>query len=132
MGAHNTEQRGEERQATEREPWTENDLSNLLVRLGDAAIAHEVCTGRGSLWGDAADAIVWLHGPRHAAVNALGEALRHFAHLDESNAAIHCGTVRYSPITFRLANALGDMGAADGLAAAVLGDMGTYEEDRGR
>lgn len=118
--------------ATEREAWSENDLSNLLLRLQDAAIAHEVCTGRGSLWGDAADAIVWLHGPRHAVVSALGEALRHFAHLDESNAAIHCGTVRYSPITFRLANAMSDMGAADGLVAAVLGDVGAYEEDRGR
>lgn len=28
----------------------------------------------------------------------LFQCLRHFVHLDESNAAIHCATVRYSPI----------------------------------
>lgn len=38
--------------------------------------------------------------------NVLWECFRHFVHLDESNAAMHCGLVRYSPLTFRLAEQL--------------------------
>lgn len=111
---------------------TDSDLATLVERLRDAAITHEVTTGRASLWGDAATVIEWLHGPRVAVMNALGEALRHFIHLDESNAAIHCGPVRYSPITFRLANAMSDMGAGGGDVEAVMRDVGAYQEDRGR
>lgn len=69
----------------------------------------------------------------------LWECFRHFAHLDHSNAAIHCGQVRYSPLTFRVAEALQgrsvDDAAPEGdvtLLAAVLGHRGQYPEDRGR
>ena len=67
--------------------------------------------------------------------DAAYEALRHFAHLDESNAAIHCAAVRYSPITFRLAEALSDEDHGQDdypLAGTVLAHRGAYEEDRGR
>jgi len=62
------------------------------------------------------------------------EALRHFVHLDESNAAVHCGAVRYSPLTFRLAEALNRRGvnAADAYVRDVIADAGRYEEDKGR
>lgn len=71
--------------------------------------------------------------------------LRYFASLDESNAAIHTASVRYSPITFRLAEALTftDRGgserpthapsdAAAALWQRVYDAAGTYEEDQGR
>jgi hypothetical protein len=70
----------------------------------------------------------------------LFQCLRHFVHLDESNAAIHCATVRYSPITFRLAeelmahsSATGDWPAEDdGTVGRVLSHVGLYDEDAGR
>lgn len=70
----------------------------------------------------------------------LFQCLRHFVHLDESNAAIHCAQVRYSPITFRLAQELDAQSHTagewptedDGTIARVLRDCGKYEEDPGR
>lgn len=74
----------------------------------------------------------------------LWECFRHFVHLDHSNAAVHCAIVRYSPITFRLAEELQamlvrsndtwrdlDQGGAE-LLDDVLEHIGRYEEDRGR
>lgn len=63
-------------------------------------------------------------------IDAANWALQHFKSMDEANAAIHCAPVRYSPITFRLAEALGDQFSEE--AAAVLKHAGTYQEDRGR
>lgn len=58
-------------------------------------------------------------------------------HLDHSNATIHCAKVRYSPLTFRLAEHL--YGLAEPFdrtlcdeAVAVLRDKGAYPEDTGR
>jgi len=68
-------------------------------------------------------------------IEAAGHALRHFVHLDESNAAIHTAQVRYSPITFRLAEALAPYaGTLDSTAevARVIEHVGLYEEDSGR
>lgn len=73
-------------------------------------------------------------------VDLLHECLRHFVHLDESNGAIHCAPVRYSPITFRLAqeldaqaNSTGDWPSdPDVLVFKVLGHVGMYPEDPGR
>lgn len=70
----------------------------------------------------------------------LFQCLRHFVHLDESNAAIHCAPVRYSPITFRLAQELDAQSHTfgewptedDGTIARVLSHLGQYEEDPGR
>jgi hypothetical protein len=75
--------------------------------------------------------------------DVLYQCLRHFAHLDEANAAIHCAEVRYSPITFRLADTLDehfiDTGEwppagveADEILGRVLNDVGKYTEDPGR
>jgi hypothetical protein len=55
--------------------------------------------------------------------------LTYFAHLDESNAAIHCADVRYSPITFRLAEALS---LDDETVRRVMAHSNQYEEDKGR
>lgn len=67
--------------------------------------------------------------------SALGWCLRHFKTLDESNAAIHCAGVRYSPITFRIAEAI-DLNPVDDdeLAEAhqVLAHHGRYPLDHGR
>lgn len=70
----------------------------------------------------------------------LYQCLRHFVHLDESNAAIHTMPVRYSPITFRLAeeleaqsHSLGEWPTEDdGTIDRVLTHVGQYEEDKGR
>jgi hypothetical protein len=73
-------------------------------------------------------------------VDLLHQCLRHFIHLDESNAAIHCAPVRYSPITFRLAqeldaqiNSTGESPDDHDLTVArVLAHVGQYDEDSGR
>jgi len=67
----------------------------------------------------------------------LMECLRYFVHLDNSNAAIHCASVKYSPITFRLAEAIvrefpDGLPAVDIDVRSVLADVGQYKEDRGR
>lgn len=64
--------------------------------------------------------------------DALSEALRHFVALDNANAAIHCSPVRFSPITFRLAEALASLGHQSNDVDLVMEHAGTYEEDRGR
>jgi hypothetical protein len=62
-------------------------------------------------------------------------AFEHFYHLDQANAKIHCAPVRFSPITFRLAEYLfetwGDEDITQELAE-VREHMGRYEEDKGR
>lgn len=74
---------------------------------------------------------------------ALYEAFLHFYHQDHSNAAIHMSPVRYSPITFRLAEALSDNslgvyiqvvheGWSERELQEVMAHLGKYEEDKGR
>lgn len=74
---------------------------------------------------------------------ALYESLRHFYYLDHANAAMHMAQVRYSPITFRVAEALADNthgvyivmvneGWSENELQAVMNDKGRYPEDRGR
>jgi len=71
---------------------------------------------------------------------ACAKALRHFKALDEANAAIHCAEVRYSPITFRLAEALDahveEFYGGDALVYkernVVMLHAGKYKEDPGR
>lgn len=57
-------------------------------------------------------------------------------HADHANAAIHCAQVRYSPLTFRLAEHLQDQRGPDSTltpeVVAVLLDRGAYVEDAGR
>lgn len=76
-------------------------------------------------------------------------AFLYFYHLDHSNAAFHTSSVRYSPITFRLAEFINSLtnpmtphptppsGGAlrlwdDHRLQAVTMDIGRYEEDPGR
>jgi hypothetical protein len=60
--------------------------------------------------------------------------LEHFYHIDKANACIHVTEVRYSPITFRLAEVLAEKGLQDQsfYVARVLADKGVYLEDAGR
>jgi hypothetical protein len=58
-------------------------------------------------------------------------------HLDKSNACVHCSPVRFSPLTFRLYQALmagWDLDNEDITQemAEVGNHFGTYPEDRGR
>jgi len=64
----------------------------------------------------------------------LKHCFNHFYGLDISNAAIHCAAPRYSPITFRLQEALaGTKFAKNSIAYMVVADHnGTYPEDPGR
>lgn len=64
--------------------------------------------------------------------NTLWSAFRHAYHADHSNAAMHCATVRYSPLTFRLAELLTAMGRGSMEIGAVMFDAGQYAEDKGR
>jgi hypothetical protein len=77
------------------------------------------------------------------ATQALLWALEQNFHADKMNAAVHNAAVRFSPITFRLAEVLGAMaeelewdtdalGQHWGTIAAVLTDKGQYAEDPGR
>lgn len=59
-------------------------------------------------------------------------ALRYFKTLDESNACMHTAEVRYSPITFRLAEFLSDLVSECAEVTAVLDHRGLYAEDLGR
>lgn len=65
----------------------------------------------------------------------LGWCLSHFVHLDEANACLHCAPVRYSPLTFRVAELVITMAAPSRvhkLASEVLNHKGQYSEDKGR
>jgi len=57
-------------------------------------------------------------------------------HLDKSNACVHCAPVRFSPITFRLCQALmafiPDDEDITQEMAEVKSHIGEYEEDKGR
>jgi hypothetical protein len=62
-------------------------------------------------------------------------AFEHFYHADKANATMHTAEVRFSPITFRLAEALSerlhDTEWPQGLYE-VMAARGQYEEDPGR
>jgi len=45
---------------------------------------------------------------------------------------MHCASVRYSPITFRLAEFCWNTGCKAAEVRGVLLDLGDYEEDPGR
>jgi hypothetical protein len=68
----------------------------------------------------------------------LFECLRFFVHRDEMNAALHFSPVKYSPITFRIAETLRDFMTdqlhldRDPDVIRVLEHVGRYEEDTGR
>lgn len=67
-----------------------------------------------------------------AAAEALLWCVDYFKALDESNAAIHCAPVRYSPITFRIAEALDGLTVEHEAVFAVMSHRGVYAEDPGR
>lgn len=69
----------------------------------------------------------------------LEKCLKYFVGMDETNAAVHCAEVRFSPITFRVAEALAELLKAEGRyfnlqepLLLVTSHMQKYEEDRGR
>ena len=67
--------------------------------------------------------------------NILWHCFRQNVHLDESNAAVHCAPVRYSPITFRLTEYLWNhfpSYRSQVEVARVAADLGSYAEDPGR
>jgi hypothetical protein len=59
-------------------------------------------------------------------------AFLHFFHMDNANAQMHVSDTRYSPITFRLAEALQDLIETTGELDEVLTHRGRYAEDPGR
>lgn len=67
----------------------------------------------------------------------LWYAFTYFYHSDKSNAAFHYADVRFSPITFRLAEELADRPNELRIPMMVeldevLAHKGLYEEDKGR
>jgi hypothetical protein len=63
---------------------------------------------------------------------AAHQALLYFQHMDKGNAKIHVGEVRYSPLTFRLAEALSAIGWRSDAIVEVMAHRGQYAEDLGR
>lgn len=64
---------------------------------------------------------------------ACRHALMHFYYADKANATIHTNPVRFSPITFRLAEALQFVAEDDYEAVReVMSHKGKYPEDTGR
>jgi hypothetical protein len=63
-------------------------------------------------------------------------AFTHFYNMDKGNAAMHCAPVRFSPITFRLAEFLRDTMPLLSLHSPeyneVMDHLGRYPEDNGR
>jgi len=56
----------------------------------------------------------------------------YFYHMDCANACVHTSNVKFSPITFRLAEALNACGLQVDKVAEVISHVGMYEEDKGR
>ena len=69
-------------------------------------------------------------------VSVLYQAFMKCYHEDLSNAAMHCAPVRYSPLTFRLAEQIHERRPVNNVIMpnvyAVILDKGSYEEDPGR
>jgi hypothetical protein len=65
-------------------------------------------------------------------LTAVVWALEHFAHTDKANAAMHLASVRFSPITFRLAEALDEESFRNSSVDEVLSHRHAYTEDPGR
>lgn len=66
----------------------------------------------------------------------LLQCFKYFYHMDKANACVHCSDVRFSPITFRLCEALQQV-MYDGESmtiemAEVVSHFGQYVEDKGR
>ncbi len=77
----------------------------------------------------------------YKAALALYQSFLHFYHLDCSNAAVHTASVRFSPLTFRLAEALKTKdiyiqvvheGWSENELQIVWSHEGAYSEDTGR
>jgi hypothetical protein len=73
------------------------------------------------------------------AADVVAWSLRHFYHLDHANACMHHAPVRFSPLTFRLAELFNDMPIdklkhpqAMWCSEHVLKHKGAYTEDTGR
>jgi hypothetical protein len=68
--------------------------------------------------------------------DAVRWAFMHVYHQDCANAIMHCADVRFSPLTFRLAEVLATRWPTNQdwiqELAHVIHDRGQYEEDRGR
>ena len=69
-------------------------------------------------------------------LNLLTWCFKQNFHADHMNAAIHMAAVRYSPITFRLAEAISEVTTVNNeryqAVYTVMLDKGLYEEDMGR
>lgn len=74
--------------------------------------------------------------PKLSLTETVWQCFVHFVHLDLANASIHCAPVRYSPLTFRLAEHLWGMAPSmrsDPILADVVNNhLGNYQEDAGR
>ena len=78
-----------------------------------------------------ADPAKWVEN-HNKLYEAAHNALLHFQHMDQANAQIHVGKVRYSPLTFRLAEALSAVGWRSDAIVEVMSHRGAYAEDPGR
>jgi hypothetical protein len=69
----------------------------------------------------------------NTAISPMYMSFLYFYHQDNANATMHVAPTRYSPITFRLAEALAGLVDEDcGEIEEVLAHRGQYAEDPGR
>lgn len=84
------------------------------------------------------DIISQVGGKLYNVEHALYQAFFVMYHQDRANAGVHCAEVRYSPLTFRLAETLAEIIAVPPSPEVypdvytVLLDRGVYGEDPGR
>lgn len=69
-------------------------------------------------------------------LDAIQWSFLYFFHMDKANACMHCAPVKFSPITFRLFDALSGLWSEDEditqEMAEVRDHRGTYDLDPGR
>jgi hypothetical protein len=78
-----------------------------------------------------ADPAEWVDSHNNL-YQAAHNALLYFKYMDQANAKVHVGEVRYSPLTFRLAEALSATGWRSDAIMDVMAHRGQYAEDPGR
>lgn len=69
-------------------------------------------------------------------LDAIQWAFLHFYYMDKANACMHCAPVKFSPLTFRLLDALAGLWPEDEdwsqMMAEVRDHRGSYDPDPGR
>jgi hypothetical protein len=78
------------------------------------------------------DAAQWIARHFTSLIGPAYVAFLHMYHMDTANACMHVADTKFSPITFRLAEALEGLTNDSGEIEEVMAHRGQYAEDPGR